>query len=253
MSETVPVEATLDLATPRCIVLKDRGQTYSLNCRRITETDWLAFFANIFVSSEYQGKELVQVRDTTTALPILAEAVLDGAAGYKVAGGADLMSLTGWQRKIPMAHRILLGATLASVSVSAEAAEIALEPEAEVVSLDATWTAGPDYEMQRLQGLKHTLKIPNEDQFRRYTREASRSVITGGSRSGRTIYPGANALLAKLYDELVISVDGYTVNRQPLTSREQIIREMDTHHKVTAAEQIFQPQSFAQLTGGDAK
>jgi hypothetical protein len=251
-------EVLLDLAQPRTIVLNEGKRQYVLSCRRITEADWLAYFANIFVSSEQEGRDRFNITDTKTPAVALAEAVLIDAKGYKVAGGVDLTSLPNWQRKVPLAHRLLLAQTLDDASPSPNVGELALEPEAEVVSLDATWSAilnaaEGGLTMQRFHGLTHTLKTPSEEQYRRFSRERSRSRVVGGSRTGKTIYQGANALLVRLYDELVLSVDGYSFEGSPLGSHERIVREMDLSHKRAAAEQLFAPTVTAQLAGGDAE
>jgi hypothetical protein len=55
--------------------------------------------------------------------------------------------------------------------------------------------------------------------------------------------------LAKLYDELIVSVDGYTVSGRPLSGRDEIAHEMDAFHKVIAAREIFDtrmPQEAAE-------
>ena len=119
--------------------------------------------------------------------------------------------------------------------------------EGEAVLLDATWTYDSEISMQRFVGLKHILKTPSAAQHQRYTREASRSRVVGGSRAGQTVYQGAQLLLAKLYDELIQSVEGYTFNGEPLSTPDVIQREMDMLHKVMAAQELFQPQNTASL------
>jgi hypothetical protein len=47
-------------------------------------------------------------------------------------------------------------------------------------------------------------------------------------------------VLAHLYDDLIVSVDGYSSGGCELGSdREAIKREMDTYHKVAAVENLF--------------
>lgn len=53
---------------------------------------------------------------------------------------------------------------------------------------------------------------------------------------------GPQSTLAELYDELIVSVDGYAVNDQvlgPDASTEKIALHMDTYHKVAAADALF--------------
>jgi len=249
-------EALLELNAQRIIVLADRGKLYTLTCRRITSHDWEKYFSGIVVTSEQRGKERINVIDVTSPRIALAESVLIDAEGYKVSGAVDLMSLPSWQTRIPLNHRQQLGETLADVRPSNAESELVIHAEGEEVLLDATWGfdamvgAG---NMQRFVGLKHILKTPTEEQHRRYSREASRSKVIGGSRNGKTVYQGAQPLLAKLYDELVLGVEGYCIDGLALTTKDQIVREMDMLHKVMAAQELFQPQNTASLADGEAE
>lgn len=250
MSESKPEtkEALLELNASRIIVLTDRDKLYTLECRRITSADWEKYFSSIVVTSEQRGKERINVIDVTSPRVALAEAVLISADGYRVAGGGALQDLPNWQTRIPLSHRQQLGETLAGVRASE--AELSIHAEAEEVLLDATWGFNADLgggRMQRFLGLKHILKVPTEAQHRRFTAEASRSRVIGGSRSGKTVYSNASLLLAKLYDELIVAVEGYSFNGEPLSTPDVICREMDMSHKVMAAQELFQPQNTASL------
>lgn len=247
-------EMLLDLATPRTIALEDRGHTFVLRCRRLTDADWIAFFSGATVTSENVDGKRVDVIDTDTPFIQLAERVLIDAAGYAVVGGGKLTELPEWQSRVPLGHRRQVGYVLASTRPSAAPTnDFVIYPEGEVVSLDATWSMAVEGEgptMLNFSGLKHVLRTPTEAQYRRFASENSRRVIVGGSRSGKTIYPGSRVALANLYDELVISVDGYCVNGEKLTTPERIKAEMDMHHKVMAAQEVFLPQSAVRLAGG---
>jgi hypothetical protein len=243
-------EASLELNQRRVIVLTDRDKQYTLFCRRIMPDDWKKYFAAIVVTSEQRGKERINVLDVSSPRLALAEAVLIDAEGYKVAGNLNLTEIPNWQSRIPLAHRLQLGETLALVKPSLAEGELVIYPEGEEIQLDAIWSAVVTQDGPRMQGfkeLKHVLKTPTEAQYRRYSDESSRSRIIGGSRSSKTYYNGAQTLLAKLYDELVISVDGYTVDDNPLATPDQIVREMDMLHKVIAAQEIFRPEQTSQL------
>lgn len=248
-------EALLDLARPRTIAIVDRGQTFTLECRRVTQDDWSRYFAGIAITSEQNGKERINVVDVTTPRLALAESVLIAARGYKVAGDQELSSIPDWPKRIPIAHRLKLGEILADARPS-RSDEFVIYPEGDVVSLDATWSAvmnGETPVMQRFEGLRHILRAPSEEQFRRYQRESSKSIVQGGSRSGKTIYKGAQTVLAKLYDELIARVEGYSVNGEPLNDVPTITREMDTLHKVVAAQELFQPQDTSALAQAEAE
>jgi hypothetical protein len=258
-SNSASTATTLDLAAPRTIVLQASKSQFVLRCRRITPEDWEKYFASIVVTSEQQGKTRINVIDIDSPKISLAEAVLESVEGYKVLGGGSIADLPNWQTRIPLAHRKQLGEVLADARPEPQDDELLIHPEAEVVMLSATWSAVTTSEtgdvgtfaMQKFSGLKHVLKTPTQAQHLRYTREASRARIVGGSRNGKTVYPGANALLAALYDELIIEVEGYSVNGKELADRAAIIREMDMLHKVMAAQEVFQPQVVTEVAGGD--
>jgi len=239
-------EALLELNQNRTIVFEDRGKTYTLVCRRVTPRDWERYFSGIVVTSQQQGRERINVVDVNTPRLALAEAVLVDAQGYRVAGDVPLTSMPNWQSRLPLSHRLQLGETLADVRPSQSESEFVIHPEGEEILLDATWSHSGSG-MQQYRGLRHVLKTPTEAQHRRYSDEASRSRVVGGSRSAKTFYRGAQLLLAKLYDELVICVEGYCIDSRPLGTPDEIVREMDMLHKVMAAQEIFQPQSTVSL------
>jgi hypothetical protein len=247
----------LDLAKPRTIAIEDRGRSYKLHCRRITDRDWTEYFNKIVFSSEQKsGREQINSLDVSTPRIVLAEAGLERVEGYRVSNGGDIHQLEDWRKKVPLAHRSILGAILADARPAAQGDDLTIHAEGDEVLIDATWSAVDSPEgkttMQRFRGLKHVLKTPSDEQFRRYASQTSRSIVVGGSRGGRTIYPNSNFILAQLYDELVIAVDGYAIGDKPLqTDREAIRREMDMLHKVIVAQEIFNPTSTAQLAGAD--
>ena len=247
MSDQKPAVVNYELTQEREIVLLDRGRQYRLVCRRITELDWTRYFQGISITSEQDGRERINMIDVNSPRLALAEAVLIDAKGYTVSDGRGITDLPAWQRRIPLAHRLRLGEVLADVRPSSADEELVIAAEGEVIKLDAAFTAGADGNMVRLCGLGHSFCTPTDAQFRRYSRESSRSRVVGGSRSGKTIYQGAQLLLADLYNELVISVDGYTAYGAPLETYDVICREMDMLHKVIAVQELFQPQEISEL------
>ena len=251
MPESKSEDILLELTEARVIVMRDRERTFTLTCRRIEKADWLAYFAAIQVISEREGEGQSNVYDGETALKLLAETVLVDAKGYKVEGGKNLTDMPNWQTRIPLAHRLQLGRVLQEVTPSHHQDPFLIHAEGEQVLIDAAWSAhsfqDEEYNersaVRKFIGLKHVVKTPTEDQHKRYNRQASRSLILGGSRKGKTIYAGAQALLCDLYDELILTVDGYSLNGVQLSSRSDIIGNMDLHHKFTAAQTLFNPQS----------
>jgi len=255
MSEETGTNAptTIDLSQPRVIVLTGRHGTYKLTCRLVTKEDWAAYFALIVVGSKRDGQDQVNTLDLQTPRLALAARVITAAEGYKVDGGADLTSLPSWQELLPLEHRLAVGDILSSARAYSPDDGM-IYPDGDPVLVDCTWGANADGVMQRVIGLKHIMRTPTEAQHRRYMREASRTRILGGDRTGETLYPGAQMLLAELYDELVLSVDGYCKSGEAITTPADIKECMDIHHKVMVAQKIFQPGDpvFAK-TKGDAK
>jgi hypothetical protein len=237
----------LDLAAPRRIVFSDRQRKFTVTCRRILKEDWLAYFGAIRVTSEHTPEGMANTSDYNSAALLLAERVITGCEGYTVAGGADLAQLPNWQARLPIAHRFQVGVTLADVHESAPSDAFEIQPEGDAISLDAVWGADDTGRMQQFTGLKHLFKTPTAAQHKRYNDAASRSVVVGGSRTGLTIYTGAHATLVDLYDELILSVDGYRVNYDLLEDRKAIAANMDTFHKFAAARALFNPSSSTLL------
>ncbi len=229
----------LDLATPRTILLHAGKHVFTIHCRPVLKADYLKYFSSIRITSEQSGKERVNTMDFDTPRVELAESVIESVEGYKVAGGGKLEDLPNWRSRIPLAHRLEVGSALTSVEVSKADDEYLIHPEGEEVSLDATWSL--DGKVVKFSGLKHLLKTPTAAQHQRFNREASRSLVVGGSRKGRTIYTGAQQVLCELYDELILSVDGYAWKGYPLADRATIVDVMDLHHKFTAAQELFKP------------
>lgn len=250
MHEHSHPHTALDLAASRGVVLKGNGgRAYTLGIRRVCTDDWRAYFDAVSITARRDGKDEERSFDLDTPRRTLAERVLISAEGYEIAGGGSLTELADWPRRIPLAHRLKVGEILAGARAVPHD-DFTIYPEGEPVYIDAPWTADEDGNLRVFKGLKHVLATPTEAQYRRFARENSRTRILGGDRSGTTQYPGAQSLLAELYDELVVSVEGYVVDGAPAASlsREGIARHMDMHHKVIAALQIFQPQETVVAT-----
>ena len=250
-----PEAPTLDLALPRRIILSDARspRRFAFACRRVLDADWRAYFDAILISSSYEGSARVNTLDLDSPYLALVDRVLQGAEGYEVPGFASIEALNNWQRRIPVGHRRALGRALADVRPSAQQDSFRIEPEGEVAYVDAAWSSADGASIVKFERLEHVLAAPTEKQHRRYAAEASRSRVVGGSRSGQTIYHGAQQVLAALYDELVVRVDpAYRVDGRPLATREEIVREMDILHKVVAAQQVFAPEGELVPVGAEA-
>jgi hypothetical protein len=244
---TTPSTTQIDLAVPRTIALNTPRGDRTLFCRRVAREDWDAFFDAVYITETRIGLDIESTVDIQRARLVLADRVLIGAGGYRVEGDDPIDCVPEWQSLLPISHREQLGAILASTRVDGAQPEL-ISVEGEAVVLGCVWTmtswrddAGEHVGMQHISGLRHILRAPTARQHQRYSRETSRTIILGGDRAGTTQRLGAQKLMAELYDEMIISVDGYCLNGTPLEGRDNIAREMDTHHKVTAARQIFEP------------
>jgi hypothetical protein len=100
--------------------------------------------------------------------------------------------------------------------------------------------------MSRNRQLAHHFKKPSSkqrDEARRAYLEVRR--IAGFSHRGapNVLTPSqtlAARTLVRLYGNLILRVEGYAVGGEPLTeNRGEIVRTMDTFHKVIAARSLF--------------
>lgn len=238
--------ASIELAAPRQIAIEDRGKTFILTIGRIPQKAWLKYFEGIISTSENQGGKRVDRFDASSARLDLVEQYLTYAKPYAVPGGAEITSVDGWQKMLPLAHRLAAADALVSVERGTIPDDVPLMLGVETVYLNAIWSAGDGGSMQKFSGLVHRFKTPTAEQHHRFSRESSRSIVVGGTRRGVTRWLGAQAALIDLYDDLIQSVDGYTVSGRDLgEDRDAIVREMDAFHKVAAADVLFSPAAPA--------
>ncbi len=213
----------IDLAQPRIIVIRQGAQTFKYTIPRISQDLWLEYFDGIVSTAERKGKHIVQHTDASSAGLELVEKV-----------GCHEPNVT-----MPLSHRL----AVANVLTSAYVPDQAMQGFGQV-PLVAIWGAGEDGVMRRQKNLVHVFDEPTFEQNRRYRRDDSRAQVIGGSRKGETIYHGAQRTLAALYDELIVRVEGYTVNGVALEDRNAIPMLMDTYHKVAAVARLFAPQEI---------
>lgn len=231
--------ASIELASPRTIAIDDRGRKFSLTLKRIDRKAWLRYFDGIVNVSENQNGQRVDRFDSSAAKLELVAASLVDATGYKA---ADAPWPDGWQKMLPLAHRLAVGEQLVNVRRGSAPDDEPFVLGFETVILDAVWGVDATGTMRKYSGLRHRFQTPTEAHQARLSRASSRSVIVGGSRRATTRWMGAQATLAELYDELIQGVEGYSANGVDLgDDREAIVAEMDTYHKVAAAEVLFSP------------
>lgn len=233
------MDPCIDLSAKRAVAIKAGGRRYDYIFSPISERTWFAYFDAIVSSEERKGAEIISEFDTSKARLGLVSAVLESVIGYAIDGVAD------WREKLPLKHRLAASELLVRVLPrEADAGELKLGEEA--VMLTALWGADEQGNMLEYRNLLHRFETPTAEHLHRYRREMSRSTIVGGSRTGKTIWRGAQKTLAAIYDELIAGVDGYTWQGSPLEGRQQIAEHMDTFHKVQAAGQLFEPLALDQ-------
>ncbi len=230
----------IDLAEPvRQIAIRAGSRTLLFDISNPNEKDWFAYFDAVVTTAEQKDREVIRKTDAGAAGLNLLERVLVSASGYPLPEGVtDITQVPNWKAKIPMGHRLAAVNVLLSVVAVEQDDEALVFGDGETVELEALWGADIEGNNIRVKGLKHTFETPSAEHYRAYMNKASQSKVIGGSRSGKTVYQGAQRELVRIYDELIQSVEGYSLDGDRLT-REQIIGFMDTRHKVAAAAQLF--------------
>lgn len=244
------MQTTLALDQPRVIVIKQRDKKFTYRFRRIVDRDWKKYYSGITHQTEVVNGEQVRTFDLRTTLQSLVEETLDRVEGYTGPGGVDVAQLADWKMKLPIGHKIAAGLALADVGIEQpEDRDVSVLCDLTEISLSSPWSADENGIMFRISGLIHRFAHPSIDQLRTFNRESSRTRVVGGSRTGKTIWPGRQDLLAKFYDQLIASVDGYSYQGTELNDNVELIREqMDTQHKVAAAQALFSGGDEAEVS-----
>ena len=230
----------IDLAQGRVLAFTAGKRQYTLTLKPIEKKAWLKYFAGIVNMQELVDGEMQSTFDASGARLELLESHLVEATGY-TKEGEDIKAIAGWQSKLPMSHR----RAAADLLVACEVVPVTLEEDTfpalgyEVVALKATWSEHHG-RMQEQTGLTHIFRSPTAEHQKRYSRAVSRSVVVGGSRTGKTLWLGAQDVLIEIYDELIVETRGYLFPHDAFDPR-----HMDGYHKVAAAQALFTPVEIA--------
>lgn len=243
----------LELAPPELVVplkVTHAGRAYRLRhvFRPPAPADWFAYEAALEMAVEElppasdsdEPCYRLQVRSTDAALLLWDRLVLR-VEGYDLPGEG---SEGDWRALIPLAHKEAALGTLTLVapaqapplsSISDEAANNAFPLLAgeRLVVLEAV-VAGRAYPR-----LLHYFRPPSVEAERTYRRLLSETLLVRGSRSPRTLLPARLPALVRLYDDLILRVEGYAVGGQLLASPAEIARRMDAWHKRLAVQTLF--------------
>ncbi len=87
--------------------------------------------------------------------------------------------------------------------------------------------------------LVHLFRPPTVADERTYRRLLAETLIVRGSRHPRTLIPARLPALCRLYDSLILSVEGYALEGRPLASSVHAIQSMDPWHKRVAVQALF--------------
>lgn len=230
----------IHLDQPRVISFRDRGVVFSYHFRRVTDGDYRnIYFPGLGFSSEVSNGAVTTRQDLRSPSHALLDAALIKVEGYRMREG-ELTALPNWKEKLPYGHKDKVADMLLKVNASESdpTEPYYFDPDCQEVRVDALWGSEAG-KTELFKGLAHRFTPPSSEQQRKFHRASGESRIVGGTRKARTIHAGKHGILADMYDELVISVEGYAVGGSPLTSPQQIAKEMDTWHKVSAITVLF--------------
>jgi hypothetical protein len=229
----------LELAGERHIAIKDRNHFYRFTLAPIGREMWMKYFDSIVSTSENRNREQLNTFDTSTPLLALVSEALLSADGYKMQ--EPISAIPNWKAQLPIGHRLAIGQVLTRVSpVDAGSDDEAVALGSESVVLESLWNSDANGAMMLHRPLVHHFATPSFEDERRYLRDQSRSKVVGGSRTGKTVWTGVQRALVEIYDGLIQSVEGYSVNGASLAgATKEIPTYMDTYHKVVAAQQLF--------------
>jgi hypothetical protein len=260
--ELAPAELAIPLKVSRA------GRSYRLRhiLRPPSAADWIAYEAALEMAVEElpaagsadepdsgePGFKL-HVRSSDAALALWSRLALR-VEGYDLP--ADPSSAqpdsetTDWRALIPLAHKEAAVNALTLVAPAQLAARASddsadhffpLAAEEAPVLLEAI-VAGVAY-----PHLLHRFRPPTVEAERAYRRLLAETLIVRGSRTPRTLLPPRLPGLIRLYDQLILGVEGYALNGKPLADAGQAVQHMDAWHKRVAVQTLF-----GDLTAGSA-
>ena len=211
--------------------------------------DWLEYEVKLNRSVEITGNHTRFDQERAEAAEAIWDRIALRVEGYLVDTGdarnGDAESLAAavelpdafpeaWREKVPLMHKMGAIQLLAQVfpTEGGEMEVYRFNPDQTEVQLIAG-RAGREYGR-----LLHTLKRPTVRQQKEFSRVVSSALYVRGSRTEKSLLPSRLREMARFYDELVVSVDGYTVNGSK-PAREGAVKWMDALHKQTAVSALF--------------
>jgi len=207
--------------------------------------DWREFEKALQVEVEEKiTKEELQHENTnrlTHARLLLWGRLLESAEGYACpAGGGDGDKATA-AKDVPPGHAVT------AVTPLAEVYDWPAEEEGEAVGFPLMGTSEVVLQSPLSPGVRlvHRFRPPTAEEYADYREKMSRTRVTTGLRSGtyKTRYPLKLEYQVKLYDELFLDAEGYTLDGQTVTERETFVRAMDPWHKRIAVNLLMNQEA----------
>lgn len=237
--------AASELAIP--LKVTQAGRSYRLQhiVRPPRAGDWFVYEAALKPEVEEfpapdGGDEVsyrLRVRTTDAAL-LLWERLALRVEGYTLPESGDVDA--GWRTLIPLAHKeaavralTLVAPASAPVTDGSNNDGFAVGCGEVAVELESI-SAGVAYPR-----LAHFFRPPTVEAERAYRRLLAETLIVRGGRAPRTLLPARLPALVRLYDDLILRVEGYSLHLQPPDSRLQLLEHMDAWHKRVAVQTLF--------------
>jgi hypothetical protein len=233
----------LDLSAPIRIEFKHRGIPLAHVLNRPGQRDWLNYAKGVSTTYEFAGEGIhAEISGELEAQGKLWRASIRSVEGY---GGADGRAIAEvypdvWREKIPASHVELAVRALAAVRVKTAEDPALTNPVAFILDLESQ---AVELEMDGVAHapLVHHFRIPTLNEFAKFRRLMADSRLVGGTRHLKTIMFSRLPGLVKLYDELIISIEGYKAGQSPIDNRQSTIEQMDAIHKQVAVQGLFEP------------
>lgn len=230
-----------EIAVP--LQVSQAGRVYRVEhrLRPPAAADWLGYEAALQLALEELPPEpdaaapgyRLTARTTDAALALWAGLV------RRVEGYGELPPSDGWQELIPLAHKEAAVRALTLVAPAEAAGEdssngfFPLNGGEVAVELEAA-RDGRAYPR-----LVHRFRSPTVGDEKTYRRLLAESLIVRGSRTPRALLPARLPGLIRLYDRLILGVEGYARGGQPLTASREAVEHMDAWHKRAAVQALF--------------
>jgi hypothetical protein len=231
-TETKP--ALLPLDAPRAVAFKTKTGNFVYHFRRIELKDWEKYFQSIVHQTINTRGAREEVFESDSALVDLVDRTVSSVDGYALHPEPK-----DWKRTLPIQHRLVAGTVLRAVGQSTGARDLGTLCDLVDVSLDANWGVS-DGKTTQYTGLIHRFRQPGIADLKRFNFEAARVRVTGNAENGITSYPARQGIAMKIYDDLIESVDGYSVKGLPLSETFDEVKEwMDGAHKAAAVLALF--------------